>query len=130
MAYSETFISQTLPLILTDHDMVAFDIGAHVGDHIKEMSSLCKMVYGFEPDPDNVKELNKLPVNNLIVVPKVVTDFVGHTKLYICETNTGGHTICEDAVPGSPWGHDLENFLDVECTTLDDYVKDLDLVSL
>jgi len=107
--------------IIKEGDTVV-DVGANIGYYTLLFSKLVGAwgtVYAFEPEPTNFSILKKnLEMNyasNVISVPKAVADTSGSVKLYIHETNPGGHTIMDvyDDLKG----------ITVDCITLNEYLK-------
>lgn len=125
MTYCEDFVSQVIVKVLKP-GTVAFDIGAHDGEHTVGMAQCCSHVYAFEAEPESALKLSNRSASNVTVEAKAATNKTGKTKLYICPTNDGGHSTSKDKI----WEH--EETIEVPCMKIDDYVKEkqLDHVAL
>jgi len=99
---------------------VVLDIGANIGYYTLIFASLVGekgKVYAFEPDPTNFALLKKNVeingYNNVVLVPKAVSDKSGIVKLYLCEENKGDHRIYNSG--------EGRNSIEVTSVRLDDY---------
>jgi FkbM family methyltransferase len=104
---------------------VFLDIGAHHGFYTKYAGAEGRRVYAFEPHPTNLAVLAKAvaDMDNVVVVPKAVSNSSGRTTLIPCTGNPGGHTISELVGKQKTWGHDHKLAFQVECVTIDDFVE-------
>lgn len=101
---------------------VVLDIGAHVGYYTllfaRQVGPRGK-VYSFEPEPGNLAFLEKnIRANgyqNVIVVPKAVSDVAGTARLYVDEDNSGDCRIYNS--------RDGRKSVAVETVRLDDYFE-------
>lgn len=99
---------------------VVLDIGANIGYYTlifaREVGPQGR-VYAFEPEPTNFAILKRnVEINgyeNVIMVPKAVSNETGRIRLYLCEENWGDHRIY-DSGDGREW-------IEVEAVRLDDY---------
>lgn len=112
---------------------VVLDIGANIGYYTLIFAKLVGgngKVYAFEPDPTNFTLLNKnVEINgyeNVVLVPKAVSNRSGKLKLYLSETNKGDHRIYNS--------YDGRKFVEIEGVKLDEYFKDysgkIDLIKM
>jgi FkbM family methyltransferase len=113
---------------------VIIDLGANIGYFSLLAAKLVGengRVYSFEPEPKNFSYLKKnIEINNYNWVEpfqKAVSDKNGKTKLFICEYETGHHTINQNEGikayrPQAKVNPD--NFVEVETVALDDFFKD------
>jgi len=117
--------------IVKNGDMVV-DLGANIGYFTLLAAKLVGSsgkVFAFEPEPRNysylVKNIKLNNYNQASAFQKAVSDKKGKTKLYICDYDTGHHTI------NKPTGIEaysrgravLEKSIDIETITLDDFFK-------
>jgi FkbM family methyltransferase len=74
-------------------DMVALDIGAHIGYFTLLMAKRCKMVYAFEAEPKNaaIAAMNTKSLDNVLVRSAIVSNKEGWESLYLCDSNSGMH---------------------------------------
>jgi FkbM family methyltransferase len=103
--------------------MTIVDIGAHIGYYTLMAAKLVGekgKVFAFEPDPDNyrllVKNIEANGYNNVIPVPKAVSNQAGTTKLFLSPEDSGAHRIYNS--------HDGRKSIQVETVTLDGFFKD------
>lgn len=99
----------------------ALDIGANYGVYTKLMAPKFSHVYAIEPHPDNVIILNRRLMDyvNTTIIDKAISDNNGYTKLYVCSTNPGGHTISDRITAISRWGHSEDYYLEIPSITID-----------
>ncbi|MFH1227188.1 MAG: FkbM family methyltransferase [Planctomycetota bacterium] len=102
---------------------VVLDIGANIGYYTLLFARLVGdegKVYAFEPEPDNFELLKKnIEINkyeNVVLIPKAVSDKVGKIRLYLSGNNKGDNRIFDS--------QDNRLYIDVEMTTLNDYFRD------
>jgi len=110
------------------------DIGANIGYFTLLSAKLVGKkgrVFAFEPEPKNYNYLLKnIELNNIgntvLATQKAVSDKTGKTKLYICEHDTGHHTINqpEGIKSYKPNTGNKESFIEIDAVTLDDFLKD------
>ena len=105
---------------------IVIDVGANIGYYTLIFAQLVGKtgkVIAFEPEPKNFKILKKnIEINNydnVIVEQKIVSEKYGKMKLYVSNSDIVGHRIHQMG--------NLENFVEVESITLDDYMKKLNL---
>lgn len=85
-------------------------------------------VFAFEPEPKNYSYLRKnIEVNNyknVMTFQKAVSDKNGKTKLYICDYDSGHHTINKyDGIKAYSHGRKIEEkSIDIETVTLDSFL--------
>lgn len=111
---------------------VVVDLGANIGYFTLLAANLTGKegrIYCFEPEPKNYSYLLKnIKLNNYANVSanqKAVSDKNGKTRLYICEHDTGHHTInqYEGIKNYKPNIENKENFVEIETVTLDNYLE-------
>ncbi len=102
--------------------MCIYDIGANIGYYTVLFSSLVGTrgrVYAFEPEPENVRLLQKNitsnNIPNIVVVPMAVSKKNGTAKFYVCGEHKGNHTLCP---PNQEW-----KTITVPTVTIDTFVK-------
>ena len=110
------------------------DIGANIGYFTLLSAKLVGKkgkIYAFEPEPKNYNYLLKnIELNNIgntvLATQKAISDKTGKTKLYICEHDTGHHTINqpEGIKSYKPNTGNKESFIEIDTVTLDDFLKD------
>jgi FkbM family methyltransferase len=115
----ENFETTVLKDIIKD-GMAVLDIGANIGYYTLKLAKLVGTkgkVYAFEPDPNNysllVKNLKTNNYENVIAMPKAVSDKTGKLKLFICEEHKGDHRIFDS--------HDGRKSIEIETVALDDF---------
>lgn len=85
-------------------------------------------VFSFEPEPKNYSYLKKnIGINNyknVMAFQKAVSDKNGKTKLYICDYDSGHHTINRyDGIKAYSHGRKIEEkSIDIETVTLDSFL--------
>jgi len=113
-------------------DDTIVDLGANIGYFTLLAAKLVGpggKVYAFEPEPKNYSYLKKnIELNNynhVSAFQKAVSDKNGKTKLYICDYDTGHHTINKyDGVEAYSRGRKTgEHFIEIEMITLDEFFK-------
>jgi FkbM family methyltransferase len=105
--------------------MTVLDLGANIG-YFSVIAGLCAgargKVYAFEPEPVNGSYLSKnIALNhleNIKVIPKIVSNTSGVASLYLDKGNHGAHTCAKGNIQ-TAFSHRLE----VESTTLDEFVE-------
>ncbi|MDI6765221.1 MAG: FkbM family methyltransferase [Bacteroidota bacterium] len=97
------------------------DIGGNIGYYTLIAANIVKdsgKVIAFEPEPKNFAILNNnVELNNfynVTLIPKALSDKRGHFKLFLNRLNTGAHHLYDTG--------DGSEFLNVEVTTLDEYL--------
>lgn len=97
------------------------DIGGNIGYYTLIAANIVKdsgKVTVFEPEPKNFAILtNNVELNNfhnVTLIPKALSDKRGHFKLFLNKLNTGAHHLYDSG--------DGSEFLNVEVTTLDEYL--------
>lgn len=120
---NEDFVKKVIGK-LPETDDIALDIGAWHGEYSVLLAKKHRHVYAFEPFPENLDALYDAvkDIDNISIVKKAISSYSGNTKLFPCPSNTGGNTISELIAERDDWGHSLDNFIDVECITIDDFV--------
>ena len=103
---------------------VMFDIGANHGKYTIEMAKKAKIVYAFEPSPENITILREKTIHlpNVRIQEIALSNIKGKTKLMIV-SNPGGHSI-HASLSGKAWKHNLDNSVDVNVTTLDKFCQE------
>lgn len=105
------------------------DLGANIGYFTLLAAKIVGpegKVFSFEPEPKNysylIKNIELNNYNNVQSFQKAVSDKKGRTKLYICEYDTGHHTINKyDGIESYSGGRDTkEKSIDIETVTLDE----------
>lgn len=121
---NEEFVKRVINK-LPESDNIALDIGAWHGEYSIMLAKKHRHVYAFEPFPENIDPLYEhiKDVPNISIVKKAISSHSGVTKLYPCPNNTGGNTISELIAERDDWGHSLDNFVEVKCITIDDFVN-------
>lgn len=118
-------------------DDIVFDLGANIGYFTLLAAKLTGKegrVYSFEPEPKNynylLKNIKLNNYDNVLATQKAVSDKNGRTKLYICEHDTGHHTInqYEGIKNYKPNTDNKENFIEIDTVTLDDFLRDKEKV--
>lgn len=104
---------------------VVLDIGANIGYYTLIFARQVGpngRVFAFEPEPANFAILKRnIEMNgyeNVIMVPKAVSNATGRIRLYLCEENRGDHRIYDSG--------DGRQSLEVEAVRLDDYFDGYD----
>ncbi|MDD5312470.1 MAG: FkbM family methyltransferase [Dehalococcoidia bacterium] len=84
--------------------MTVLDIGANIGYFTLLAASLVGeggKVYAFEPEPKNynllVKNVELNSYNNIVAVPKAVSDRVDELQLFIDRVESGGHSLFKES---------------------------------
>ena len=108
------------------------DLGANIGYFTLLAAKLVGFqgkVFAFEPEPKNYNYLQKnIKLNNyenVTALQKAVSDKNGKTKLYICDYDTGHHTIRQySGIEAYSRGrHTEEKSIEIETVTLDEFFK-------
>jgi len=111
---------------------VVVDLGANIGYFTLLAAKLVGKngkVFSFEPEPRNYGYLKKnIEINdykNVVAVQKAVSDKNGKTRLYICDYDTGHHTINKfEGVRAYARGRLVkEKSVEIETVTLDEFFK-------
>jgi FkbM family methyltransferase len=103
---------------------VWLDIGAHVGNYTRAMSTLTDWVYAFEASPDTAGLLQThcADLSNVTVVHAAVAHTQGTAELYI-EQKSGptseGNTINPFKAESGRFGHTLTNWVSVPAMSID-----------
>jgi FkbM family methyltransferase len=99
---------------------VVLDIGANIGFYTLMFAKLVGsegQVFAFEPEPENFRLLKKnVEINgyqNVILVPKAISNKNGTIQLYLCESNQGMHRIYDSVC--------CQSAIDIESIRADDY---------
>ncbi len=105
----EVFLTRTyFPTITTDQNFdiresdIVIDIGAQVGIFSVYAAKIAKKgyVYAFEPVGENfarlIEHVNINSIKNISLVNKGVSDRNKSAELFLCEGNTGGHSLNEN----------------------------------
>ena len=102
-----------------------FDVGAHMGDKSKELIKNNINVIMFEPQPECLKELNKLYLNNPLVkiVPKALGKFIGKMDLNINTKEPTVSTLAKHWQLGRFSHFKWDQKITIEITTLDEMIK-------
>jgi len=117
--------------VVKERDIV-IDAGANIGYFTLLAARLVGptgKVFAFEPEPKNYYYLEKnIKLNNynhVLIFQKAVSDRNGKTKLYICDYDTGHHTINKyDGIKNYSKGRATkEKSIEIETITLDDFLK-------
>ncbi len=116
----EEYETELMEKIVKTGDIV-LDIGANIGYYTLLFAKLVGKegkVFAFEPDPANFALLKKnIEANsyaNVVLVNKGVADRTEKCKLYLSE-DPGDHQMYD--------AHDGRKYIEVECTSIDDYFK-------
>jgi len=113
-----------LLLALIGPGSVVLDIGANIGYHTVQFARAVGpsgRVYAFEPDPDNLRVLernlhhNRLP--NVTVVPKAVAASSGTLHLYRSNENRGDHRVYDSG--------DAREAIQISSMVIDDEFGDI-----
>ncbi len=108
------------------------DLGANIGYFTLLAAKIVGpegKVFAFEPEPKNYNYLQKnIKLNNyenVTALQKAVSDKNGKTKLYICDYDTGHHTIRQySGIEAYSRGrHTEEKSIEIETVTLDEFFK-------
>jgi FkbM family methyltransferase len=99
---------------------VVLDVGANIGYYtllFARRVGRAGKVFAFEPDPDNFRLLTRnVQANgydNVVLVPRAVTDRSGTARLYLCADNKGDHRLYDSG--------DSRPSVVVSTVALDDY---------
>ena len=112
---------------------VVVDLGANIGYFSLLASRLTGSqgkVFSFEPEPRNYSYLQKnIELNNYKqnqAFQKAVSDKDGVTELFICDYDTGHHTINrQDGIEAYSRGRTIkEESIEIETVTLDNFLKE------
>ena len=113
---------------------VVVDLGANIGYYSLMASRKVGAggrVYSFEPEPTNFRFFRKnIDLNgyaNITPVNKAVSERNGTTQLFICEYDTGHHTINRFDGIAAYQKHRVQEgktAVDIETVTLDDFLRD------
>ncbi len=112
---------------------IVFDIGSHIGIFTLKAAKLIGkngLIFAIEPEPKNYLLLKKnIEVNNLTnvkAINAVIGQKKGQVKLYLSQTNTGGHsTTCSH--DKNLLDFSRQEYIEVPMLTLNDLVKKVDL---
>ena len=111
---------------------VIVDLGANIGYFTLLAARLTGSkgkIFSFEPEPKNYNYLLKnIEINNynqVVSLQKAVSDRNGKTKLYICDYDSGHHTINKyEGIKAYSRGRPTrEQFIDIETVTLDSFLE-------
>ena len=111
---------------------VVVDLGANIGYFTLLAAKLVGpegRVFAFEPEPKNysylIKNIELNNYNNIQFFQKAVADKNGKTRLYICDYDTGHHTINQyNGIEAYSRGRlTKEHSIEVETITLNDFFK-------
>lgn len=109
------------------NEKTALDIGANIGNYTRQLASKFKKVYAFEPDPVNVRmlkvRLESNEVKNAEIIPKAVSDKTGKFRLYQ-SGDPGQNSLSLTVAQLELWNYSPVKFIEVDCITLDDFVKE------
>jgi len=108
------------------------DLGANIGYFTLLAAKIVGpkgKVFAFEPEPKNysylVKNINLNNYNQVTALQKAVSNKKGETKLYICDYDTGHHTINQyEGIESYSRGRKTkEHFIEIETIILDEFFK-------
>ena len=108
------------------------DLGANIGYFTLLAAKLVGergKVFAFEPEPKNysylVKNIELNNYHNVVALKKAVSDKNGKTKLYICDYDSGHHTINQaGGLEAYSRGREIKiEEIDIETIRLDDFLK-------
>ena len=111
------------------------DLGANIGYFTLLAAKLAGSngkVYAFEPEPENYRYLSKnIKINNYSHVQafqQAVSNLCGQIKLYVCDYDTGHHTIKQkEGLEAYSRGRKIkEKSIDIKTITLDSFFKGKD----
>lgn len=111
---------------------VVVDLGANIGYFTLLASQLVGKggkVFCFEPEPRNFRFLSKnIEINNYtqaLAFPKAVSDKNGKTQLFVCDYDTGHHTINQHkGIESYSRGRETkEHAIEIETVTLDSFLE-------
>ena len=109
------------------------DLGANIGYFTLLAAKIVGpegKVFAFEPEPQNYNYLKKnIALNNydnVKVIQRAVSDKNGKTELYICDYDTGHHTINKyDGIDAYSRGRSTKNHsIEIETITLDSFLEE------
>ena len=105
---------------------LALDIGAHYGEYTTILASKFAQVFAFEPLRYNGAILaeNVKDCKNVFIVSKAISDHNGVTRFWPCSRNDGGGTVNEEVAATGKYGHELETYANIKCTTIDNFIGD------
>ena len=112
---------------------IIVDLGANIGYFTLLAARLTGKegkVYSFEPEPKNysylIKNIKLNNYDNVLAMQEAVSDKNGRIKLYICEHDTGHHTINQygGIKNYKPNTDNKEIFIEIDTVTLDDFLRD------
>jgi FkbM family methyltransferase len=125
MSRNENWVKQFIHNLPVQENGIALDIGANHGIYTKILADKFSTVYAFEPHPNNVSKIKTNVTNeNVNIEQKVVGTSDEITTLFVCKSNSGGHTIMKGLAEHSKWGHSTTNKIEVESVTLDTFCED------
>ncbi len=117
--------------VIKEGDVVV-DLGANIGYFSLLAAKLVGpkgRVFSFEPEPKNysylIKNTELNSYNNVFAFPKAVSDKNGTTQLYICDYDTGHHTINQyKGIEAYGRGRETkEQSVEIETVTLDSFLE-------
>lgn len=121
----ETFVLDCIEKYKPGLDEIAFDIGANRGIYSKVLAQKFCHVYAFEPFETNIATIlqDTQDIPNLTVVGAAISRKTGPVRLYINESNSGGHSISPKIAKAEKYGHRKNNHIEVDGITIDDFCK-------
>lgn len=114
---------------------IIFDIGSHIGISVLYFKKIYPNsdIFCFEPNPTtyNILEENisRNGLRDIKCIPQAVSSSNGTTLLYIDSQNSGWDSN-SSLIEGSWNGKEKTKPIQVECTTLDRYVKDIECIDM
>lgn len=100
---------------------MAIEVGAYDGDFSRAIVKRNIPTYAFEGSP-YVYERFKEHMTEVNYINKAITDFDGYVTFNIEHVNQAA-SVGHNGIKGGRWG--TEAFVDVPCTSLDSYFKDI-----